>query len=73
MPLWTQNIIVIAAVGACAAFMLRSAYRALHGRKSKLSGCGVCSGCATTPAKPKPSQERIAMVPMDALIRTRKR
>ena len=70
MSLLLQNILVLAAVGACAFFMLRSAYRALHGRKSRLSGCGTCSGCGTTETKPKPTTERIVMVPMDALSRT---
>jgi hypothetical protein len=70
MPLIVQTILVLTAVAACAAFMLRSAYRALHGRKSRLSGCGTCGGCGTTDPKPKPATERIAIVPIDALMRS---
>ena len=70
MSLFVQNLLVLAAVGACALIMLASAYRALHGRKSGLTGCGTCSGCAPTENKPQPKTERTIMVPMDALIRS---
>lgn len=70
MPLWFQNLLVLIALTGCAGFMVRSAYRALQGRKSKLGGCGVCSGCGTAEAKPKAAVDRIVMIPMDSLVRT---
>jgi hypothetical protein len=74
MPLVLQNIFVLAAVGGCVVFLFRGVFRALHGRKSRLSGCGVCSGCPTPTATPKanPTTVRIVMVPMDSLIRSHK-
>ncbi|HZL34238.1 MAG TPA: FeoB-associated Cys-rich membrane protein [Tepidisphaeraceae bacterium] len=76
MAIWLQNLLVLLAVIACVAFTARSAILALHGSKSRLGGCGTCSGCATTPAAngasdSKPKNERIAIIPADMLIKRR--
>jgi hypothetical protein len=72
MPLVLQHTLVIVAVAACLLFLGRCLYRALQGRKTRLSGCGVCSGCPTPAPSEKKSSERIVMVPMDALTRSMK-
>ena len=69
MSLWLQNLIILLAVLACAAFIARSGYRALQGRKSKLNSCGSCGGCATTPAKP--ASQRIDFLPAEMLVKKR--
>jgi hypothetical protein len=69
IPLWTQHLLVFTAVAACLAIVARQAYAALHGRKSRLSGCGTCTGCATP--TPTPNQPRIQFIPLDALKRRR--
>src|SRR5579871_6775066 len=71
MNLLVQNLLVFVAVAASVFFISRSAYRALHGRKSNLNGCGVCTGCATTPQTKAPTS-KLAMVSMDALRRSQK-
>ena len=74
MPLWLQNLLVLLAVLACVAFIARGAMLALRGSKSRLGGCGTCSGCATPPAtqaKPKSDAERIAIIPADMLVKRR--
>ena len=63
IPLWTQHLLVLTAVAACLAIVSRQAYAALQGRKSRLSGCGTCTGCAT----PTPAQPRTQFIPLDAL------
>ena len=65
IPLWTQHLLVLTAVAACLAIVSRQAYAALQGRKSRLSGCGTCTGC-TTPT-PTPTQPRTQFIPLDAL------
>ena len=70
MPLWSQNLLVLIGVGASATYLLRGVFRALQGRKSRIGGCGVCTGCATPPSpEKKPQSERIVFVPMEALAR----
>jgi hypothetical protein len=67
MPLWTQHLLVLTAVAGCLGLVGRQAYAALHGRKSRIGGCGTCSGCAPpTPAKP-----RTQFIPLEALKRRR--
>ena len=65
MPMWTQHLLVLAAVGGCLGFVGRQAYVALQGRKSRMGGCGSCGGCAT----PTPTQSRTQFIPLDALKR----
>jgi hypothetical protein len=71
MPIALQNFLIFLAVGACIVYLARGAFRALHGRKSQIGGCGVCSGCSTTPAS-KPATKKIVMVSTESLIRSRK-
>jgi hypothetical protein len=67
MAMWAQHLLVLTAVGGCLGFVGRQAYAALHGRKSRIGGCGTCGGCATqTPAQP-----RTQFIPLDALKRRR--
>jgi hypothetical protein len=74
MPLWTQNLLVLLAVLGCVAFIAWHGYAALHGKKSKLSGCGSCKTCGTEePPKPKPAgEQRVAIIPLEMLARRRK-
>jgi len=74
MPIWTQHLLIALAVLGCIAFLARSAFRALQGKKSSLAGCGSCKGCApTTPqSTTKPATERIVFLPADMLVRRRK-
>jgi hypothetical protein len=72
VPLWFQHLLILIAVAGCAAYLLRGVVRAMQGRKSRIGGCGVCTGCATTELAPKPKSERIVMVPIDAMIRSSK-
>ena len=69
MALWIQNLIVLAAVIGCVAFIARGAVRSLQGRKSKLNACGACGGCATQPDAAKSATPRTAFIPADLLIR----
>ena len=71
MSLLAQHIIVLTAVGGCAAFLLRGAFHALGGHNSRLGGCGVCSGCGThTATTAKSPAGHTVMVPLDGLIRS---
>lgn len=72
MSPWAQNLLVLLAVGASAVYLFRGVFRALHGRKSRIGGCGVCTGCATPEPPAKAAGDRIVMVPMDALVRSSK-
>jgi len=65
MPMWTQHLLVLTAVGGCLGIVGRQAYAALQGRKSRIGGCGTCSGCAT----PRPTPLRTQFIPLDALKR----
>jgi hypothetical protein len=76
MPYWLQNLCVLLAVLACAAFIVRAGVRALRGKKSNLAGCGTCTGCApppadsNSPAHPStqsPKSERLVFLPADLL------
>ena len=71
MSLVFQNILILIAVAACVLYLSRGAIRALQGRKSQIGGCGVCSGCSTTPTA-KAATNKIVMVSTESLIRTRK-
>jgi hypothetical protein len=66
MPMWTQHLLVLVAVGACVAFIARQAFTALNGRKSRMGGCGACQGCATTPTQIQP-QARVQIFPVELL------
>ena len=74
MPLWIQNVVVGVAVLACVAFIAWHGYKALHGKKSKLSGCGSCKTCgAEEPQKPKTTGDsRVAIIPLEMLARRHK-
>ncbi|MGD0390791.1 MAG: hypothetical protein ABSC42_17745 [Tepidisphaeraceae bacterium] len=68
MSMWLQNLLVILAVAACAAFLARQAWRTLAGKRSKLGSC--CStGCAAHEPKKANSGQRIVFLPADALGR----
>jgi hypothetical protein len=67
MPIWAQNVLVLLAVAACAAFIGRQAFAALNGRKSKLAGCGTCKSCAPTDESPKPAKAPLQIVPLELL------
>ena len=67
-----QHLIVLAAAGGCAAYLIAGCLRALRGRKSRLAGCGTCSGCATATPSTKSPAPRTVMVGLDALVRTSK-
>jgi hypothetical protein len=64
--MWTQHLLVLTAVAACAAFIARQAFTALNGRKSRIAGCGTCQGCATTQAQSDPSS-RVQIFPVELL------
>jgi hypothetical protein len=68
MPMWTQHLLVLAAVAACVALIARQAFTALNGRKSRIGGCGTCQGCATTPTQNQP-QSRVQIFPVELLKR----
>ena len=68
MPMWSQHLLVLLSVGACAAFIGRQALSALSGRKSRIGGCGTCKGCATTPV---PAQARVQIFPVELLKKKR--
>ena len=73
MPLWAQHLLVLLAVAAAAAFVVRQGFLSLRGRKSKLNGCGTCGSCGTNPEKPQPpSGQRVAIIPLDVLKRKRR-
>jgi cytochrome c553 len=65
--MWTQHLVVLVAVAACAAIIGRQAFVALQGRKSRLGGCGTCHGCATD----TPTKSRTQMISLDQLKRRR--
>jgi hypothetical protein len=67
MPIWTQNLLVVLAVVACAAFIGRQAFAALNGRKSKLAGCGSCKSCAPADEPAKPAKPPLQIVPLELL------
>ncbi|HWE03626.1 MAG TPA: hypothetical protein VG326_14570 [Tepidisphaeraceae bacterium] len=71
MPIAIQNLLIFLAVGGCIVYLARGAFHALHGRKSQIGGCGVCTGCST-PEKPKHPSDKIIMISTESLIRSRK-
>ena len=71
MPLWSQHLLVIAAVLACIAFITRQAIRALTGKKSALSGCGSCKSCGPVEAS-KAAEPKVQMITRDMLVRGRR-
>jgi hypothetical protein len=73
MSLWLQNLIVLLAVIACVAFIVRGAFRALQGRRSSLSACGSCNGCGpkTEQDSSKPKPERVVFLPAELLVKRR--
>jgi hypothetical protein len=67
MPLWTQHLLVILLITACAALLLRQAYRFYRGRST---GNCCSTGCAA--AKPAaPQQPKTAFLPRELLGRRR--
>jgi len=69
MSLWLQNLVVILALLACGAFLVRSAWNTLAGKRSKIGSC--CSkGCDAHKA-PDATQggERIQFIPVEMLGR----
>jgi len=71
MPLWSQHLLVALAVLGCCAFIARSAWRALRGKRSGLAGCGTCGGCQPTNNAAAKStaapQEKVVFLPADML------
>jgi hypothetical protein len=64
-----QNIIALTLVAGCLLFVIRQAFAALSGKRSKIGSC-CAKGCqtpATTPTSPK--SERIAFIPVELLIK----
>jgi hypothetical protein len=71
MPLWLQHTLVLLLVAAAAFVLLRQAISTLRGRSNKLGSC-CAKGCDPHPKTPT-SSERIAFLPSDSLIRSRRR
>ena len=71
MPIWTQNLLVIALAITCVAIIARQAMRALAGKKSSLVGCGSCKSCAPVDEKSK-AEPKVQMVTTDMLLRNRR-
>jgi hypothetical protein len=69
MPIWVQNLLVLLAVVACVAFIGRQAIAALHGRKSKLAGCGSCKSCGPAESSEKETDPKLQIVPLELLKR----
>jgi hypothetical protein len=63
MPLWTQHLLVILLIIACAAILLRHAYRFFHGRAT---GNCCSTGCAPKPEQAQPKEQ---FLPRDLLTR----
>jgi hypothetical protein len=65
MPLWTQHLLVILLITACAALLARQVYRFYRGRST---GNCCSTGCAP---KPPESQAKEQFLPRDLLSRRR--
>jgi len=63
MPLWTQHLLVIVLITACAALLLRHAYRFFRGRST---GNCCSTGCAPKPPEP---QSKTQFLPRELLSR----
>ena len=64
-----QNIIALTLVAGCLLFVLRQAFAALSGKRSKLGSC--CAKGCQTPAvnSTAPKPERIAFLPVELLTK----
>jgi len=69
MPLWLQNLIVLALVTACLAYAVYQGVRSLYGKKSRLGSC-CGKGCASTQPSPS-SAQKIHFLPADMLRKRR--
>jgi hypothetical protein len=69
MAIWLQNLLVLAIVAVCLAFVLREMTRTLRSGQGKLGAC--CSrGCQATQPSTRPAQ-RVVFLPVEALSRRR--
>ncbi|HEV8606592.1 MAG TPA: hypothetical protein VGQ99_14555 [Tepidisphaeraceae bacterium] len=66
MPLWTQHLLVILLITACAALLLRQAYRFYRGRST-----GNCCSKGCAPTEQRPAQPKTAFLPREFLSRRR--
>jgi len=69
MPLWLQNLIVLALVTACLAYAVYQGVRSLYGKKSRLGSC-CGKGCASTQPSTS-SAQKIHFLPADMLRKRR--
>lgn len=65
MPLWTQHLLVILLITACAAMLVRHAYRFYKGRST-----GNCCSTGCMPKKEEP-QAKQQFLPRELLSRRR--
>ena len=71
MPVWVQHILVLLAVIAAAAVLLRQGVATLRGRGGKIGSC-CAKGCASD-TESKAQGERVAFLPVESLTRSRSR
>jgi len=71
MTHWMQHLLVIAAIGFSAAFVLRQGFLSLRGRKSKLGSCGSCGSCGATAPSTPAAAPRTHFIPLESLGRRR--
>lgn len=69
MPLWLQNLVVLAIVTACLAYAIYQGVRSLYGKKSRLGSC-CAKGCASTQSATS-SAQKIHFLPADMLRKRR--
>ncbi|MGD1278450.1 MAG: hypothetical protein ABR964_14660 [Tepidisphaeraceae bacterium] len=66
--MWLQYLLVVLAVTACAAYLLRQAWLILAGRRSRLGSC-CAKGCGAQQAPQSASTQRIVFLPVEMLAR----
>ena len=69
MPLWLQNLVIIAIVAACLAYAVYQAARTLQGSKSRLGSC--CAKGCTSPRQAPATAAKIHFLPAEMLRKRR--
>jgi hypothetical protein len=69
MPLWLQNLVVLAIVTACLAYTGYQGVRSLYGKKSRIGSC-CAKGCASSQPATS-SAQKIHFLPAEMLRKRR--